>query len=526
MMLFREFIELCKRVKSAKGINEKKGLISTYLIRLDRDEWIPYILFLTGHPIPDNLEGGLGIGYKLLKKALSNPVRPLFPRGPPKLLDVYNTLLEIYRIRGRDSQAKRLSLLSSLMGLMSSEERIWLANIILGEMRIGVVEGHILSALAYALKINDDIVRRVYMLRGSLYETVDLLSSGVDPYKISPKLYTPLRPMLGQPASTVLEGYNIIGVNTAAVEYKYDGFRVQIHIGDRGPRLFSRRLTDVTDSFPELKEYIYSFDVKEGIFDGEIIAYDRKTGKPLPFQDLMKRFRRLENIDEYARIIPVEVKLFDVIYLDGKLLIDKPYIERRNLLDKVIPNEYISKTLYDISPSDAEKIFREAISKGHEGIMIKRMDSPYILGSRGRYWVKVKDKDTLDLVILGAEWGHGRRRGWLSDYYLGVYDVDRGEYTSIGKTFKGLTDEELQYMTKKLLSIIVKDEGYRVWVKPEIVVEVDFNEIQRSPKYRSGYALRLARIRRIREDKNPSEASTLDDIRKLYRKQFVRKGRL
>ncbi len=525
-MLFREFVEICKRIKSARGISEKKGLISTYLLRLDRQEWVPYILFLTGNPIPDNLEGGLGIGYQLLKKALSNPVKPLLISGPPTLLDVYNTLLEIYRVRGKNSQVKKLNLLSGLMGMLSSEERRWLANIILGEMRIGVVEGHVLSAIAYALKTSDETVRRVYMLRGSLYETVDLLAKGVDPYSVRPRLYTPLRPMLGQPATSVLEGYNILGVNTAAVEYKYDGFRVQIHIGGDGIKLFSRRLTDVTDSFPELVELISSFDIGTGILDGEIIAYERGSGRPLPFQDLMKRFRRQESLEEYIERIPVTIKLFDVIYFDDKLLIDNPYSERRYILDEKIPGEYLSTTVYDVGPSEAEKIFRDALLKGHEGVMLKRMDSPYILGSRGKYWVKVKDKETLDLVIIGAEWGHGRRRGWLSDYYLGVYDEESGEYVSVGKTFKGLTDEEFHYMTKRLLSLVIKDEGYRVWVKPEVVVEVDFNEIQKSPKYRSGYALRLARIKRIREDKSPSEVATLSDIRELYRKQFTKKGRV
>ena len=525
-MLFKDFVEICKRIKSARGINEKKGLISTYLLRLEKEEWIPYILFLTGHPIPDNYEGGLGIGYQLLKKALSNPVKPLLMSGPPSLLDVYNTLIEIYRIKGRNSQVKKLNLLSGLMGMLSREERHWLANIILGEMRIGVVEGHVLSAIAYALKVSDDVVRRVYMLRGSLYETVDLLSKGVDPYAVRPKLYTPLRPMLGQPATSVLEGYNILGVNTAAVEYKYDGFRVQIHIGPEDIKLFSRRLTEVTDSFPELIEIISSFEIEQGILDGEIIAYERGSGRPLPFQDLMKRFRRQESLEEYIERIPVTIKLFDIIYFNDRLLIDSPYSDRRSILDEKVPKEYLSTTMYDVGPSEAEKLFREALSMGHEGVMLKRMDSPYILGSRGKYWVKVKDKETLDLVILGAEWGHGRRKGWLSDYYLGVYDEENNEYVSVGKTFKGLTDEEFHYMTKRLLSLVVRDEGYRVWVKPEVVVEVDFNEIQRSPKYKSGYALRLARIKRIREDKSPSEVATLSDIRELYRKQFTKKGRV
>ena len=525
-MRFSEFVELCKRIRSAKGINEKKGLISTYLLKIDRKYWIPYVLFLSGRPVPDHIEGGIGIGYQTLKKALSNPIKPLFPEPPPTILEIYELFMQMSRIKGRDSQAKKLKMLSALMGRLSSEERIWLSNIIIGEMRIGIVDGHLLSALAYALKTSEENVRRIYLLRGSLYDTVKLLSEGVRPEEVRPKLFTPLRPMLGQPATSVLEGYNILGVNTAAAEYKYDGFRAQIHIKNGEVRIFSRRLTDTTQSFPEVVKIARDFDVKEAIYDGEIIAYERDTGRPLPFQDLMKRFRRIEDVKEYMERIPVTLKLFDVIYIDGKLLIDRDYVFRREYLERTVPAEYISKTIYSAGPSDAEKLFREAVEMGHEGIMLKREDSPYILGSRGRYWVKVKDKETLDLVIVGAEWGHGRRRGWLSDYYLAVLNEETGEFEIVGKTFKGLTDEEFQYMTKRLLSLMVRDEGYRIWVKPQIVVEVDFNEIQASPKYRSGLALRLARIKRIREDKSPEEVATLKELRDMYNRQFTKKGRV
>ncbi len=524
-MLFREFVEVCKRIRAAKGINEKIGLIASYLKRLDREEWIPYILFLTGNPVPDTLEGGLGVGHRTLVKAMKNPVRPLIGGGPPSLLEVYGTLLEIAGMRGRDSQARREGLLRSLMGRLSKEEREWLASIIMGEPRIGVMTGHVLRALAHALHISEDKVRRLYMLRGSIHEVAELLARGVDPASVGPRLYKPLRPMLGTPATTVTEAFNILGVSRAAAEEKYDGFRIQIHIGDRGVRIFSRNLLDVTQSFPELVEYSSRIEAREAILDGEAVALGR-DGRPLPFQYLMRRFKRVEDVEDYMDSIPVTMRLFDVIYLDGELLIDRPYIYRRERLERIVPEEYLARVVLDASLSEAEAMYREAIEAGHEGIMLKRMDSPYVLGSRGRYWAKVKEKETLDLVIVGAEWGHGRRRGWLSDYYLAAYNPRTGGYEIVGKTFKGLTDEEFQYMTRRLKELVVRDEGYRVFVKPEIVVEVDFNEVQESPKYRSGYALRLARIRRIREDKSPEEAATIDDIRRIYEEQFRRKARL
>ncbi len=524
-MRFKEFVEICKRVASARSITEKVGLIATYMNRLDRDELLPYILFLTGNPVPDTWEGGLGVGYKTLVKALKNPVKPLIDTGPPTLKEVFEDLKRIARIKGRDSQARKEAILRSLMGRMDEEERRWLSKIILGELRIGIVDGHIISAIAQYLKTSPDNVRRLYMLMGSLTEMMEAIQKGVDPSEAKPRIYIPLKPMLGTPATTIQEGFNILGVSKAAVEEKYDGFRIQIHIGEKGIRIFSRNLTDVTGSFPELVEKASEIEASEAIIDGEAVAVS-SDGRPLPFQVLMRRFRRVEGLESYMERIPVTMKLFDIIYLDGESLIEEQYIRRRRILEEITPEDILSRVLIDVGVEEAEKFYRESLERGNEGVMLKRLDSPYVLGSRGRYWVKVKDKETLDVVIVGAEWGHGRRRGWLSDYYLAVYNPTTNTYEIVGKTFKGLTDEEFQYMTRRLLELVVKDEGYRVFVKPEIVVEVDFNEIQESPKYRSGYALRLARIKRIREDKRPEEAATIDDIKRLYEQQFQRKARL
>ncbi len=524
-MLFREFVDICKRVSAAKSTTEKIGIIASYMGRLGEDELTPYILFLTGNPVPDNWENGLGVGYKTLLRALRNPYKPLVDAGPPTLSEVYNELVRIALARGRDSMGRKEAMLRSLMGRMGGEERRWLSRIILGELRIGVVDGHIVSSIAHHLNVSQEKVRRLYMFMGSLYEMVEAIKRGVDLDSLKPRVYVPLKPMLGAPASTIQEGYNLLGVAKAAVEEKYDGFRIQVHIGGGGVRIFSRNLTDVTSSFPELVEAAESIDTREAIIDGEAVAI-AGDGRPLPFQILMRRFRRVADLEEYRGRIPVTMKLFDLLYLNGELYIDSTYLDRRRKLEEIVPERLLSRVAIDVGVEDAEKFYRESIRLGNEGVMIKRLDSPYVLGSRGRYWVKVKDKETLDVVVVGAEWGHGRRRGWLSDYYLAVYNPYNGEYEMVGKTFKGLTDEEFRYMTRRLKELVVRDEGYRVFVKPEIVVEVDFNEIQESPKYRSGYALRLARIRRIREDKKPDEAATIDDLKRLYEEQFRRKARL
>ncbi|RLG61687.1 hypothetical protein DRN87_01885 [Candidatus Geothermarchaeota archaeon] len=527
-MLFKDFIRICMRIGSTSSITEKKNIVATYLKELERSEWKSFILFLVGKPIPDSIEGGLGVGYSTIMKALKNPIKPLFPSNPLTLNDVFNELIKIAYIRGKDSSKRKFEALASLMGRMSREERIWLSKIILGELRIGLVDGHLLGALSNVLGLSLEDIRRAYLLRGDLGDVVDVALKGVEALRnVPPRLFSPIRPMLATPASSIAEAYNMIGGGEAAVEVKYDGARVQIHIKNGRVKIFSRRLTDVTYSLPDVVEIVRNgVSVDEAILEGEVVAYERGSGKPLPFQTLMKRFKRIYNIEEAMELIPLKIHLFEIIYLNGKLLIDTPYSDRYDLLVERVSEELLANRIVTSNIREAESFYKRALDYGHEGVMVKRLNSPYILGVRGKHWIKVKSKETLDLVIVGAEWGHGRRSSWLSDYYLAVYDPNSGEYLVVGKTFKGLTDEEFQYMTKRLLELKVKDEGFRIWVNPEIVVEVDFNEIQKSPKYKSGLALRLARITRIREDKSPEEAATLEELYQLYERQFEKKGKV
>ena len=520
MVLFSEFVRLCKRVEVTSSINEKINLIASFLTRLPRDAWIPTLLLLSGDPVGAG-EGGLGIGFKTIRNALMNVQKPLLPPPKPTISDVYRKLVELSRYRGEGSARMRVAALQGLFSALDDEERTWLMKIIFGELRIGVSEGNLLKSLSQAADLPYEKVRRLYMLHGSLERVVEIINSGeVEEYLNKPTIFIPMRPMLATPAESVEEAFTMAGGGEVAVEVKYDGARIQIHFKDGRVRVFSRRLTEVTNSLPELVDIASSMlrrRVGEYIVEGEVIAY--KDGSPLPFQILMRRFKRIKDVEKIMEDIPIKLYLFDALYIDDKLLIDRPYSERVSVLESLFPEELLADKIVTDNVDLAKNFYEKSVKAGHEGIMVKNLSSPYVLGVRGKYWIKVKPAEHIDVVIVGAEWGHGRRRGWLSDYYLAVYEPSEDKYYVIGKTFKGLTDQEFQYMTNRLKNIIVRDEGYRVWVKPQIVVEVAYNEIQKSPKYRSGYALRLARITRIREDKDPRDVATLDEIKNLYLKQ-------
>jgi DNA ligase-1 len=311
-----------------------------------------------------------------------------------------------------------------------------------------------------------------------------------------------------------------------AFEYKLDGARVQIHkLGDE-VRIFSRRLTDVTESLPEIVETVRKkVKAKEVILEGEVIAID-SLGYPIPFQHLMRRFRRVHAIEDAAEKIPVKLYLFDILYLNGKSLISASYLQRRQVLTENVGEIPLTTQRVTDKAEEAEQFLKEAINAGHEGLMAKKIDSPYTPGIRGKRWLKIKPVlDPLDLVIVVAEYGYGRRHEWLSDYYLAVRDYKTGEFFTVGKTFKGLTDAEIIEMTKRLKELVVKEEHRRVIVIPKIVVEVMYNEIQKSLKYKCGMALRFARISHIREEKTPEEADTLQRVREIYERQFLKKGR-
>jgi len=516
--LFRDFAELCRALERTSSTTEKRELIAGFLKRLPQDEWKPFVLLLTGRVLPETGGRPLNVGYATIRKASSSRLKTLLPLPPPTISEVYSTLRAIARVSGSDVQRKRTEMLASLLSRLSDEERRYLIRSIGGEMRVGANIGLVLQALAEAGNVDPDVLRKAYLLCGDIGEVAERVARGeVSREALKPRLFTPVKPMLAASANTVEEALQLAG-GRAAVEVKYDGIRVQIHVGGGGVRVFSRRLTDITENLPEVVDVVRErVRVREAILEGEVIAVD-ENGRPMPFQDLMKRFKRVKGFEQVARKIPVRLYLFDILYLDGSLLIDQPYHRRYEALASVVPPDLLAERIVTDSVEEAREFYRRAVESGHEGVMVKRLDAPYVMGVRGANWIKVKEVETIDAVIVGAEWGHGRRSGWLSDYYLAVYDPESDGYLIVGKTFKGLTDEEFEWITRKLLELKVADEGHRIWVRPEIVVEVAFNEIQRSRRYRSGFALRFARIVRFRLDKSPRDATTIQELRELYEK--------
>jgi len=305
-----------------------------------------------------------------------------------------------------------------------------------------------------------------------------------------------------------------------------DGARVQIHKCGDDVRIFSRRLTEVTKSLPEIIGKVQkNVKSEEVILEGEVIAVD-SSDHPVPFQHLMRRFKRVHAIEDMIEKIPVKLYLFDILYLNGESLISVPYVQRRQILAENIGEILSAKQLVTDKVEAAEQFLEKAMEAGHEGLVAKKLDSEYTPGIRGKRWLKIKPVlEPLDLVIVAAEYGYGRRHEWLSDYYLAARDAETGELLKVGKTFKGLTDAEIIEMTRRLKELAVKEEDRRVVVIPKIVVEVLYNEIQKSPKYRCGMALRFARINRIREDKTPEESDTIQKVREIYEEQFLKKGR-
>jgi DNA ligase 1 len=360
-------------------------------------------------------------------------------------------------------------------------------------------------------------VRRALMMAGDLPAVARAALAGGETglSAFSVQLFQPVLPMLAGSAEAVEDALAELG--QAALEYKLDGARVQIHRSADQVRVYSRRLNEVTAAVPELVEAAREFSAREIIVEGEAIAL-RPDGSPLPFQTTMRRFGRRLDVERVRAELPVTLFLFDVLYLDGVSLLDQPLSRRSELLAASVPGSLLVPRIVTSSAEEAGEFHRRAMARGHEGVMVKALDAPYEAGRRGRRWLKVKTVRTLDLVVLAAEWGHGRRRGWLSNLHLGAREPGGG-FVMLGKTFKGMTDEMLRWQTERLSELEVRRDGHTVYVRPELVVEVAFNDLQASPQYPGGLALRFARVKGYRPDKAAAEADTIDTLRDLYRRQ-------
>jgi len=505
----------------------KTELISAFLRELEEDEILPAVCFIAGRAFPESDSRVLDISARTLGKVLERSKQPPLVQEPLTISGVYRKFEEIARFSGKGSRMKKESLLESLLGQAAPVEAKYLAKIIIGEMQIGVVEGVMLDAIAEASSVNQDLVRRSHMFLGNLGEVarIALRQGQIGLEGIGIRLFNPIKPMLAEMAYEIPEVLIEHGGETA-FEYKLDGARIQIHKRGSQVQIFSRRLTDVTNSLPDIVTLASNrIRANEALLEGEVVAVGAGE-KPLPFQDLMRRFRRVHEISQVAREIPLRLYLFDLLYLNGKSLVDMPYKDRWRSLSEICDESLLAKRIITGDASIAEEFLKEALVAGHEGVMAKSLKSKYTPGVRGKKWFKIKPADRLDLVIIAADWGYGRRTGWLSNYHLAARDETTGEFLMVGKTFKGLTDKEFTEMTGNLLNLKISEDEYTVRVKPNIVVEVAYNEIQKSPQYPSGLALRFARIVRIREDKSVKDIDSIQRLRDLYQKQFEHKARL
>ena len=521
--------QLCRSLEETTKRNEKIRLISEVLRKI-RPEDVAYVtLFLAGKAFPEADPRVLEISYSTLSAAGRTMSQALLTENTDSLTiaEIFGTLEKLAEVKGAGSKEKRLTLLGSLLNRTTPLETEYLSRMLLGEMRIGVVEGVLLDAIAEASGVSRKLVTRAHMLHGDIGDVarVAMTEGSTAVEKIGLRLFVPVKPMLAEMAedtSQVLSEHK----EGSAFEYKFDGARIQIHRKEDQVRIFSRRLTDVTDSIPEMVDYAKTkVKASEFLIEGEVVALGER-GKPVPFQDLMRRFRRVHGIQDMVERIPLRLYLFDVLQSEGRTLIDFPYAERWEILASLVPAESLAPRVVTRDPGVVEDFLQSALKEGHEGLMAKSITSDYSPGARAKKWFKIKPADRLDVVIVAADWGSGRRVGWLSNYHLAVRDDETGEYLVVGKTFKGLTDAEFDMITKRLQALKTRESKWTVHVKPEIVVEVAHNEVQKSPRYKSGFALRFARIAKIRDDKAPEEADTIQRLRKLYEKQFENKGRL
>ncbi len=523
---FLELAQLCQRVEATSKRNEKIVLISNFLKSIGPAEVPLATLFLAGKAFPESDPRVLEIRYATVSAASKKLGQSQLTDHPLMIRDVHDTLERIAETSGSGSRDRKLSLLQTILTQTSPVEAEFLTRMMLGEMRIGVVEGVLLDAIAEASEAPRDLVRRAHMLHGDIGDVASLaMSKGATALeKISLRLFVPVKPMLAEMAE---DAQQVLAEHQdgTAFEYKFDGARIQIHRKDEKVLIYSRRLTDVTDSIPEIVDFAKTqVKASEFLIEGEVVATGA-AGKPIPFQDLMRRFRRVHEIDDMAGRIPLKLYLFDALQVDGKTLIDQPYTDRWKILAQIVPEKSLAPRIITTDVEKVETFMESALNEGHEGLMAKSLTSNYSIGARGKKWFKIKPADKLDVVIVAADWGSGRRVGWLSNYHLAVRDEETGEFLVIGKTFKGLTDVEFETITKRLQEIKTRDGRYTVYVKPAIVAEVAYNEIQKSPHYKSGFALRFARISRFRDDKGPDDAGTLQQLQQLYDKQFENKDR-
>jgi DNA ligase 1 len=502
--LLAELVATSAQVAGTASRLAKTRLIAERLRRLAHDEVEVAIDYLSGE-IP---QGKLALGYATLTSSLAAPAAA----ATLTLHDVNETFSELKSTKGK---SKREEITRALLARATAAEQDFLVRLIVGELRHGALEGVMLEAVAAAAGLAAAEVRRAATFAGGIAPVAQAALAGgaAALARFAVQLMQPVLPMLAQPAEDVASALAQLG--TAILEWKLDGARVQVHKSGGEVRVFTRSLNEVTAALPEVVDSMKSAKADSLILDGEVIAL-RADGRPHPFQLTMRRFGRKLDVEALRGELPLSVFFFDCLYLDRAPLVDRPACERHDRLRAVLPASIVTPSLITREIAPAEKFYQGALAQGHEGIMAKALDAAYEAGRRGAGWLKVKRARTLDLVVLAAEWGSGRRRGWLSNLHLGARDPRSGGFVMLGKTFKGLTDALLEWQTREFLERETHRDDYTVYLRPELVVEIAFNDLQESPHYPGGLALRFARVKGYRPDKRADDADTIDTVRGIY----------
>jgi DNA ligase-1 len=509
------------RTVSATSARLAKVAALADALRSAEPDEIPVVVAYLSGELPQRQ---IGVGWAALR---SVPAAAEVPSLTVHGVD--EAFSRIGAVSGKGSALERKRLVGELFGAATAEEQHFLVRLLSGELRQGALDGVMTDAVARAAEVPGGEVRRAVMLSGSLAVTAQAALGGGSAAlaRFGLQIGRPLKPMLASSEASIDEALARIG-GQAAVEWKLDGIRVQAHVADghsaaASVRLFTRSLDDITDRLPEVVTALAALPVKDAVFDGELIAL-RADGRPYAFQDTASRAASEVDAPSAAKpgaakpgagTVPLSVFLFDALHLNGTDLIDQPDAERHTALASVVPQAMLMPRLVTDDPGQAAEFLADAVGRGHEGVVVKSLAAPYAAGRRGAGWIKVKPRHTLDLVVLAVEWGHGRRQGWLSNLHLGARDPETGGWVMLGKTFKGLTDELLTWQTARFLELEDHRDDWTVYVRPEQVVEIAFDGVQRSPRYPGGVALRFARVLRYRDDKQADEADTIDTVTAL-----------
>ncbi len=544
---FAELAETLERVRGTTSKNEKVLILSAFLKKLGPDDAEVAARVASGRASERGSQDEAQVGYSTLldvlrevtgasaekasgiylrhgdlgevaEELLAEKKEQALFNEPLTLADLEGAFVKLRSLKGKGSTTARRGVVKSLMLRASPVEGKYVVKVLTGEMRTGLVSGLLEEAIATAFDLSKAEAARAHMVLGDIGALARQAATGeISDVKMRP--FRPVNFMLAEPMATAAEVSEHFSKKVYA-EYKYDGVRAQVHKSRGTTRIYSRRLEDITPSFPEV---VGALEGAQGEFvlDGEVVPFSK--GKPLPFQLLQRRLRRMEDFEQAAANAPVCYFAFDVLFKDGKETIDRPLSERRKILARLVQGTHVRVAeSTDVSTEkEVEGAFRGSRASGYEGLVVKDPSSKYAMGKRGSGWVKLKEElDTLDVVIVAAEYGHGKRAGVISDYTFAVRDGDR--LMTIGKAYSGLTDAEIDEMTRKLKEITVKDFGYRRQVKPEIVVEVAFDSIQRSERHDGGYALRFPRIKRIRTDKSVADIDTLEKVERIFAGQKLK----